>query len=102
MTSGDYHVDPDVLTSTADGVRRTAAEQGITDLRRLCGDVRRYGSADAHSALEDFCEQWSNGLSVLTKDAQAIADTLIAAASMYRLAEERSHHSLAGIADEPQ
>jgi hypothetical protein len=38
--------------------------------------------------MENFCDRWSDGIDILTKDAQAIGDLLGKVAQAYRAADQ--------------
>jgi hypothetical protein len=95
-------IDTTVLTTAADTIRRATENQHPAALLHLCGDVSRYGSTDVQIAFADLCDRWTNGLTILTKDATTISDALNQAASGYRLAEETTNQRFAGAATRPQ
>jgi hypothetical protein len=89
-----FHVEIDALDSAARGITQSVRDQDAFELRGLCGDVTLYGHAGVHDVLMDFCVSWSDGLDVLTDDADAIGDSLTRVANTYRSVDEAAARAM--------
>jgi hypothetical protein len=97
-----FHVEIDALDIAARGTTQSVHDQDTFELSGLCGDVTLYGHAGVHDALMDFCVRWSDGLDVLTEDADVIGDSLTRVANAYRSVDEAAARAMTadpGMAD---
>jgi hypothetical protein len=89
-----FHVDVDKVTEAGNGISRSVTDQQGFQLRGLCGDAELYGHQGVHDGLMDFCARWSDGLDILTDDADKIGATLTRAANAYRGIDAASARTL--------
>jgi hypothetical protein len=89
-----FHVEIDALDGAARGITQSVHDQDTFELRGLCGDVTLYGHAGVHDALMEFCVRWSDGLDVLTDDADGISDSLTRVANTYRSVDEAAARAM--------
>ncbi|MEV5721471.1 hypothetical protein AB0L41_47095 [Amycolatopsis mediterranei] len=82
------------MEEAANGIKRSVTDQSSFELRDLCGDTRLYGHDGLHNSLMNFCIRWSDGLDILTDDADAIGDVLTKAAAAYRATDSAAAGSL--------
>lgn len=82
-----FHVEIGKLDEAAHGIKSSIDAQDGFDIADLCGDASIYGHDGLHDALSELCDRWSDGLSVLTDDADAIAETLTNASKAYRMVD---------------
>jgi hypothetical protein len=91
-----FHVDVDAVERAASGITQSVADQDNFELRGLCGEPEMYGHAALHDALAEYCGRWSEGLDVLTDDAEAIGEALTEVAQVYRGVDEAEARALSG------
>ncbi|WP_346056625.1 hypothetical protein [Amycolatopsis dongchuanensis] len=95
MTHGSgFSVDVDAVAEAATGITQSVSDQRSFHLRDLCGDSGLYGHQGVHDALMDFCVRWSDGLDVLTDDADRIGETLTKVVAAYRGTDEATARTL--------
>jgi hypothetical protein len=88
MDGPQFHVDIPALEEAATGIATSVQGQHDFQLDRLPGRAEMYGDAELSEALGGFCDRWSDGLDILTKDALAISDALARVATAYRATDE--------------
>ena len=91
-----FHVDVAAVEEAASGITQSVADQDSFELADLCGPAEMYGHGGLHGALETFCGRWSEGLDVLTGDAEAIGEALTEVAGVYRGVDEAEARALSG------
>ncbi|WP_336158618.1 hypothetical protein [Amycolatopsis sp. VC5-11] len=89
-----FHIDVDKVAEAGSGISRSVTDQQGFQLRGLCGDVELYGHQGVHDGLMDFCTRWSDGLDILTDDADKIGATLTRAANAYRGIDDATARTL--------
>lgn len=89
-----FHVDVGKVEEAANGIKRSVTDQSSFELRDLCGDTSLYGHDGIHNALMNFCVRWSDGLDILTDDADAIGNVLTRAAAAYQVTDSAAAGSL--------
>ncbi|NMO52073.1 hypothetical protein HH310_12800 [Actinoplanes sp. TBRC 11911] len=87
MDGPGFHVEVDVLEAAATGIAQSVADQRESALDELDREEATYGHAGVHQEMENLCRRWGDGLDILVKDADAIAEILTAAATAYREAD---------------
>lgn len=70
--------------------RRAWPTQKGSALSHLDRAASVYGHDRLHKSMENFCDRWSDGIDILTKDAEAIGDVLGKVAHAYRAADQAS------------
>ena len=88
MDGPQFHVDIAKLEEAANGIADSVAGQHDFTLNRLPGPSDMYGNGELHDAMRDYCDRWSDGLDILTDDANTISDALSRAARAYRAVDE--------------
>jgi hypothetical protein len=88
MDGPGFHVDVPKVTEAAKGVAESVGDQERFALKKLPGGVEQYGNDDLCDALTDFCSRWSDGLDILTEDAEAISDSLYRVAQAYKASDQ--------------
>jgi hypothetical protein len=73
MDGPQFHVDIPALEEVATGIATSVQGQHDFRLDRLPGRAEMYGDAELSKALGGFCDRWSDGLDILTKDARRSA-----------------------------
>ncbi|TNC28267.1 hypothetical protein FG385_06215 [Amycolatopsis alkalitolerans] len=96
MDGRGFHVDVDKVAEAGRGISRSVKDQQSFQLRGLCGDAGLYGHQGVHDALMDFCVRWSDGLDMLTDDADKIGSALTRAANAYRGVDDATARTLGG------
>jgi hypothetical protein len=88
MDGPGFHVEIGTLESASAGIRESVADQKGSALSHLDRAADVYGHDRLHQAMENFCGRWSDGIDVLTKDAEGIGDLLGKVAQAYRAADQ--------------
>ena len=78
------------LESASAGIEESVADQKGSALSHLDRAASVYGHDRLHQSMENFCDRWSDGIDILTKDAEAIGDVLGKVAQAYRAADQAS------------
>ena len=88
MDGPGFHVEIGTLTSAAAGIEESVADQRGSAVSQLDRGESVYGHCRLHSAMENFCDRWSDGIDTLVKDAKVIGDLLDKVAQAYRAADQ--------------
>lgn len=88
MDGPGFHVEIGVSKSASAGIEDSVADQKGSALSHLDQAESVYGHARLHKSMEDFCDRWSDGIDILTRDAKAIGDVLDKVASGYQAADD--------------
>jgi hypothetical protein len=88
MDGPGFHVDVAKVTEAAKGIADSIGDQDHFEFKKLPGHAGQYGDDDLHDALTDYCDRWSDGLDILTKDAKAISDSLYRVAQAYQASDQ--------------
>lgn len=87
MDGPGFHVEIGTLESASAGIEESVADQKGSALSHLDRAESVYGHAGLHKSMENFCDRWSEGIDILTKDAKAIGDVLGKVAQAYQAAD---------------
>ena len=90
MDGPGFHVEIGALESASAGIEESVADQKGSALSHLDRAASVYGHDRLHQSMENFCDRWSDGIDILTKDAEAIGDVLGKVAQAYRAADQAS------------
>jgi hypothetical protein len=88
MDGPGFHVEIGTLASASAGIEESVADQKGSALSHLDRAESVYGHAGLHKSMENFCDRWSDGIDILTKDAKAIGDVLGKVAQAYQAADQ--------------
>jgi hypothetical protein len=88
MDGPGFHVDVTKVTEAAKGIADTIGDQDRFELRELPGRSVQYGDDDLHDSLAEYCDRWSEGLDILTKDAKTISESLFRVAQAYQVSDQ--------------
>jgi hypothetical protein len=88
MDGPGFHVEVGTLESASAGIEESVADQKGSALSHLDRAEMVYGHDRLHKSMENFCDRWSDGIDILTKDAKAIGDVLAKVAQAYRAADQ--------------
>ena len=88
MDGPGFHVEVGALESASTGIEERVADQKGSALSHLDRAESVYGHDRLHKSMENFCDRWSDGVDILTKDAKAIGDVLGKVAQAYRAADQ--------------
>jgi hypothetical protein len=88
MDGPGFHVDVSKLTEASKGIADCTGDRDHFAIKGLPGPTAQYGDDDLHGALADYCDRWSDGLDILTKDAKVISDSLSRVAQAYQAADQ--------------
>jgi hypothetical protein len=88
MDGPGFHVEVGTLESASAGIEESVADQKGSELSHLDRAESVYGHDRLHKSMETFCDRWSDGIDILTKDAKAIGDVLGKVAQAYRAADQ--------------
>ncbi len=83
-----FHVDVSKLLEASKGIADSIGDENHSAIKGLPGPPAQYGDDDLHGALADYCDRWSDGLDILTKDANVIRDSLSRVAQAYQGADQ--------------
>lgn len=83
-----FHVEIGTLESASVGIEESVADQKGSALSHLDRAESVYGHGGLHESMENFCDRWSEGIDILTKDAKAIGNMLGKVAEAYRAADQ--------------
>jgi hypothetical protein len=86
MDGPGFHVEIGTLKSASAGIEEGVADQKASALSHLDRAEGVYGHDRLHKSMENFCDRWSDGIDILTKDAKAIGDLLGKVADAYQAA----------------
>jgi hypothetical protein len=96
MDGPGFHVDVTRAIEAAKGIADSIGDQARFELRKLPGQSGQYGDDEVRSALSEYCDRWSEGLDILTKDAEAISDSLFRVAQAYQASDQNAATRLPG------
>ena len=88
MDGPGFHVEIGALESASAGIEESVADQKGSALSHLDRAESVYGHVRLHKSMENFCDRWSDGIDILTKDAKAIGDLLGKVAQAYQAADQ--------------
>jgi hypothetical protein len=69
MDGPGFHVEVGTLESASDGIEESVADQKGSALSHLDRAESVYGHDRLHKSMGNFCDRWSDGIDILTKDA---------------------------------
>src|SRR3954447_21837960 len=88
MDGPGFHVEIGTLKSASAGIEEGVADQKASALSHLDRAEGVYGHDRLHKSMENFCDRWSDGIDILTKDAKTIGDLLDKVAQAYEAADQ--------------
>src|SRR4051812_13390747 len=68
MDGPGFHVEIGTLKSASAGIEESVADQKGSALSHLDRAESVYGHDRLHKSMENFCDRWSEGIDILTKD----------------------------------
>jgi hypothetical protein len=88
MDGPGFHVEIGTLKSASAGIEESVADQKGSALSHLDRAESVYGHDRLHESIENFCDRWSDGIDILTKDAKVIGELLGKVADAYEAADQ--------------